>query len=743
MAPSPKAKKKKQTEKEKEVELKIPDDEYIVQQTPIQPEKTRPQPLRVYINIEDMKKLKLMTGDFIFVRNPHSDSRAFGIAWPSVAIHKSKIQIGKILIENAGLEPGSTARLEQCSIDRTTDLDLVRIKLNGKLPTDKSFPLYFKEVLIELEYTVNGQLFEISYSGNVFKANLFIDDGVIGRITRNTKINFIPEKKVELGNVGYKSIGGLKESIDAIRDMVQVPLRNPENFTKYGFAPPKGLLLYGPPGTGKTLIARAVAAETGAHVIIINGPEIVSKYYGETEAKLKDIFEEAAVNAPSIIFIDEIDSICPKRDDSQSELEKRIVTCMLTLMDGADDLNLQDRPRVFIIAATNRPDSLDPALRRPGRFDREFEIGIPNADARYEILRTICSKVHHNLTDEEFHQISLVAHGYVGADLAAVVREAGLKAIQRVEKNHLEEDISGDKELIIQYPDMIDGLANVRPSVVREIMLEVPKVYWHEIGGQDSIKSKLKEAVEWPLKHPEKFLKFNIKPPKGLLLYGPPGCSKTLMAKALATEAGLNFMAVKGPELFSKWVGESEKAVQQIFKKARAASPSIIFFDEIDALAVRRAGSESSVADRVLSQLLSEMDGIEPLVNVTIVAATNRPDILDSALLRPGRIDSILYVSPPDLPSRKTIFELQLKKIPASDDVDPFELALMTKGFSGAETVAVCQSAALLAMEESLDAVAVDRKHFVNAIRQTTKRITPEMLQFYDNFRLRSGLRSI
>ncbi|KAJ3268675.1 spermatogenesis associated protein 5 [Terramyces sp. JEL0728] len=704
------AKKKKQPEREEKV--KIPDDEFIVQQTPVQPEKTRPQPLRVYINIADMKRLDLATGDFIFVAN--SDNKAFGIAWPSIAIQKSHLQMARTLVENAKLEPGNAAKIEIMDIQNPTDLESIKIQLNGPVPVDKSFALYAKELMVELEYTVDGQLYEISYGGMVYKSKLTINSGIIGRITRNTNVNFIKEKRVELGDVSYKSIGGLKESIDAIRKMVEIPLKNPETFTQYGFAPPKGLLLHGPPGTGKTLIARAVAAETGVHVIIINGPEIVSKYYGETEAK------------------------------SQSELEKRIVTCLLTLLDGAESAELENRPRIFVIGATNRPNYLDPALRRPGRFDREFEIGIPNADARYEILKTICAKIHHNLSDKEFLHISSVAHGYVGADLAAVVREAGLKAIKRIQKKYAPgQDISNDEDLIIQFQDMLDGLANVRPSVIREIMLKVPKVYWHEIGGQENIKSRLKEAVEWPLKHPEKFIKFNIKPPKGLLLYGPPGCSKTLMAKALATEAGLNFMAVKGPELFSKWVGDSEKAVQQIFKKARAASPSIIFFDEIDALAVRRSGSESSVADRVLSQLLSEMDGIEPLVNVTIVAATNRPDILDSALLRPGRIDSILYVSPPDLSSRKTIFELQLKKIPAAPEVDPFELAQMTEGFSGAETVAVCQSAALLAMEESMEANEVQRKHFMAAINQTTKRITPEMLQFYDNFRLRSGLRSV
>eukprot|EP00842_Homolaphlyctis_polyrhiza_P004170 jgi/Hompol1/4754/HPOL_001239-RA len=636
---------------------------------------------------------------------------------------------------------------------------------------DETLKLLIVEVLLDLEFVMVNQLVKFDYKGKTrvckahhirprdpipseSKADTDLSSTVF-RITRSSQIiidswdNQKSHQQPESQKVSYSSIGGLSEQIATIRSLVEVPLLSPQTFTKYGLKPPRGILLYGPPGTGKyrsdTLIARAVAAETGAHVITVNGPEITSRFYGETENRLRSIFAEAVEKSPSIIFLDEIDALCPKRDESANELEKRIVATLLTLMDGADSTSLStsSQSRFVVIGATNRPNSIDEALRRPGRFDREIEIGIPNAKSRFEILETLLAHVPHSLTAQQMMQISGNAHGYVGADLAAVCREAGLKAIQRIEASAGRQITDNDlleSDLTLTFDDMKAGLAMVQPSAMREITLEVPKVLWTDIGGQADVKQKLKEAVEWPLKHPEAFLHFNISPPKGILLYGPPGCSKTLMAKALATEAGLNFLAVKGPELFSKWVGESEKAVQEIFRKARAASPSIIFFDEIDAIAVRRGGEDSSVADRVLSQLLSELDGIEPLVNVTVVAATNRPDILDSALLRPGRIDSILYVSPPDFDSRKEIFRIHTQvRMACASDVDPALLAELTDGFSGAETVAVCQEAAMLAMEEDLDAPFVAQRHFEQAIRGIVPRITPEMIQFYDSFRLRCG----
>ncbi|KAJ3393634.1 spermatogenesis associated protein 5 [Entophlyctis sp. JEL0112] len=536
--------------------------------------------------------------------------------------------------------------------------------------------------------------------------------------------------------LSYDSIGGLSEQIGVIRKMVEVPLHHPDRFSKYGVRPPRGILLYGPPGTGKTLIARAVASETGAHVIVINGPEIISKYYGETEEKLKSVFEEAEENSPSIIFIDEIDSLCPKRDANASDLEKRIVATLLTLMDGSKGGNEQPGG-VIVMAATNRPNQIDDALRRPGRFDRELEIGIPDPIARLQILHALFRKIPHSLSEENIGHVAAITHGYVGADLSAIVREAGLQTLKRlVAGNSHYEDSDA---VSISYDDVQAALTSVAPSVMREVALEVPDVRWSDIGGLEDIKMRIREAVEWPLKHPEAFQRFKIRPPKGILMYGPPGCSKTLMAKALATEAGLNFLAVKGPELFSKWVGDSEKAVRDIFKKARAASPS----DEIDAIAVRRGNDNGSVSDRVLSQLLSEMDGIEPLVNVTVIAATNRPDILDSALLRPGRMDRILYVAPPDYQSRLSIFKIRTSKMSCATDVDCPALAELTDGYSGAEVVSVCQEAAMFAMEENPDAEAVSQKHFIEAISRVTPRITADMIEFYNHFRHKSGLRSI
>ncbi|KAJ3210979.1 spermatogenesis associated protein 5 [Entophlyctis luteolus] len=518
--------------------------------------------------------------------------------------------------------------------------------------------------------------------------------------------------------LSYDSIGGLSEQIGVIRKMVEVPLHHPDRFSKYGVRPPRGILLYGPPGTGKTLIARAVASETGAHVIVINGPEIISKYYGETEEKLKSVFEEAEENSPSIIFIDEIDSLCPKRDANASDLEKRIVATLLTLMDGSKGGNEQPGG-VIVMAATNRPNQIDDALRRPGRFDRELEIGIPDPIARLQILHALFRKIPHSLSEENIGHVAAITHGYVGADLSAIVREAGLQTLKRLVAGNSHYEDSDD--VSISYDDVQAALTSVAPSVMREVALEVPDVRWSDIGGLEDIKMRIREAVEWPLKvqNPPTKRDFDLKVPR---------------YNALWRSDDLN-----SSQLFSKWVGDSEKAVRDIFKKARAASPS----DEIDAIAVRRGNDNGSVSDRVLSQLLSEMDGIEPLVNVTVIAATNRPDILDSALLRPGRMDRILYVAPPDYQSRLSIFKIRTSKMSCATDVDCPALAELTDGYSGAEVVSVCQEAAMFAMEEKPDAEAVFQKHFIEAISRVTPRITADMIEFYNHFRHKSGLRSI
>lgn len=621
----------------------------------------------------------------------------------------------------------------------------IRVKLLSKFMSQmtQDFIKYISQLLLQQRFIIHGQIIDLEYYSSKLRIEI-VDilaklKASIYKVTQKTKIQFIDlpsvNKEQRTNGIGYGNIGGLEHQIKVVREMIETPLNNPELFTKYGLKPPRGLLLFGPPGTGKTLIARAAAQEAGSHSIIVNGPEIISKFYGETEQKLRDIFEEAVAHAPTIIFIDEIDSLCSKRNEAPSELEKRIVTTLLTLMDGA---NIEHN-RVVVIGATNRPNVLDEALRRPGRFDREVEIGIPNSEARYSIFKTILMKIPHSLTDKEIEEIAQKSHGYVGADIAALCREAGLKCIKR-------SSIMTQVSLKVNLQDIKEAMSEIRPSAMREIMLEVPKVYWSDIGGQANIKQRLKESVEWPLQHPEAFKRLGIRPPKGVLLYGPPGCSKTLMAKALATEAGSNFIAVKGPELLSKWVGESEKAVREVFRKARAASPSIVFFDEIDALTVKRGSSGdggTSVADRVLSQLLNELDGVESLVNVTVVAATNRPDIIDNALLRPGRIDRILYVGPPDYASRIEIFKIQLSKMACGEDVDLEEIASKSDGCSGAEAVAICQEAALIAMEEDVYIDSVNMRHFRKALNTFTRRITPEMLKFYADYQEKSGLQSI
>lgn len=550
---------------------------------------------------------------------------------------------------------------------------------------------------------------------------------------------------------GLALVGGLKAEIETIRQIIEQPLVNPDMFRKFGLPPPKGLLMFGPPGTGKTLIARALAAELNAKIFFINGPEVVSKYIGESEANLRKIFQDAARAGPSLIFIDEIDAICPKRDGRVGDMEKRMVATLLTLMDG-----LERSAQVVVLAATNRPNALDPAIRRPGRFDREVEISIPNAKDRLDILRVTLARLPHSVSDEQLQELSGSAHGYVGADLSALCKEAALLALQRsfalrrseqqlpttggdrdVQANHPLHPATQLPSFSVELSDLKHAMQGIRPSALREIAIDVPCVLWSDIGGQHMIKQQLKEAVEWPLKHPEAFVRMGIRPPKGVLLYGPPGCSKTLTAKALATESSMNFIAIKGPELFSKWVGESEKAVQAIFRKARAAAPTVVFFDEIDAIASQRGGDGGSqVADRVLSQLLTELDGIEPLKQVLVVAATNRPDLIDSALMRPGRIDRVLFVGPPDLQARREILAIHCKRMPLDEDVDLQELSIATAQFSGAELYSLCREAAMAAIDESKSAECVSIRHFLTALKLIQPQIDSDMLAFFENFRL-------
>ena len=510
-------------------------------------------------------------------------------------------------------------------------------------------------------------------------------------------------KGEDTSSISYEDIGGIKNEVSRLREMIELPLRHPELFKRLGVEAPKGVLLHGPPGTGKTLLAKAVAHETNANFYTIGGPEIMSKFYGESEERLREIFKKAEENAPAIIFIDEIDSIAPKREEVSGEVERRVVAQLLSLMDG-----MSSRGKVVVIGATNRINAIDPALRRPGRFDREIEIGVPDKDGRLEILQ-IHTRGMPLEKDVDLGIIAGMSHGFVGADLQAVAKEAGIRALRKVlpEIDLTTENIPSEilKKIVVTMDDFLSVLKEIEPSALREVFVEIPDVKWEDIGGVKDVKQELQEAVEWPLKYQGLFVHSDATPPKGILMYGPPGTGKTLMAKAAAHESEANFISIKGPELLSKWVGESEKGVREVFRKARQAAPCIVFFDEIDAIAPTRGshGSDSHVTERVISQLLTELDGLEVLSNVIIIAATNRPDIIDPALLRPGRFDRLLYVPPPDKEARIQILRIHTSKKPLAEDVKLDTLANQTEGYTGADIAALASAAVMLALREHIE----------------------------------------
>src|SRR5690349_8677704 len=529
-------------------------------------------------------------------------------------------------------------------------------------------------------------------------------------INDSTKITVSEEnvKAVQISKEGgvpsitYEDIGGFRDEVARVREMIELPLRHPELFKRLGVEAPKGVLLHGPPGTGKTLLAKAVANETNANFYTIGGPEIMSKYHGESEERLRNVFQQAEKNAPSIIFIDEIDSIAPKRDEVSGEVERRIVAQLLSLMDG-----MSSRGKVVVIGATNRINAIDPALRRPGRFDREIELGVPDRNGRLEILQ-IHTRGMPLAKDVNLQKLADISHGFVGADLQSLSKEAAMRALRRIlpEIDLASESIPADtlKKIIVTMQDFTDVIKEMEPSAMREVFVEVPDVKWEDIGGLLSIKQELQEAVEWPLKYQGVFTYADATPPKGILLYGPPGTGKTLMAKAAANESEANFISIKGPELLSKWVGESEKGVREVFRKSRQAAPCIIFFDEMDAIAPIRGGNhgDSHVTERVISQFLTEMDGLEILTNVVVIGATNRPDIIDPALLRPGRFDRILYVAPPDRDSRLQILKIHTKNKPLSDDVNLQQLADLSEGYTGADISSMSSAAVMLALRKHI-----------------------------------------
>ncbi len=555
-------------------------------------------------------------------------------------------------------------------------------------------------------------------------------------ITAETEVEFNPEavditEEKGAPEVSYEDVGGLEDEIKKIREMVELPLKHPEIFERLGVEPPKGVLLHGPPGTGKTLLAKAVANETNSHFITINGPEIMSKFYGQSEENLRKKFEDAEKNAPAIIFIDEIDAIAIRREETHGEVERRVVAQLLGLMDG-----LKKRGKVVVIAATNVPSILDPALRRPGRFDREIEIGVPRVGGRLNILK-IHTRNMPLAKDVSLDEIARVTHGFVGADLSSLAKEAAMVVLRRLLpdlKYDKEEAIPNEvlEKLQITMNDFKEALKFVRPSAMREVLVEVPNVKWTTIGGLDEVKQELKEAVEWPLKHPDAFKRLGVSPPKGILLYGPPGTGKTMLAKAVANESEANFILVNGPSLLSKWVGESEKAVRKIFEKARQTAPTIIFFDEIDSLAPRRGlSSDSHVTERVVNQLLSEIDGLEALHDVVIIGATNRPDIIDPALLRPGRFDRIILVPPPDQKAREQIFKVHTKNMPLTKNVDIRELAAKTEGYVGADIESICREAAIMVLRKDIKGTEVNLDHFNTAMEKVRPSATKEIEKAY------------
>ncbi len=748
-----------------------------------------------------MAQLGLQSGDVIEIAGKNVVP---AIVWPGYPDDRGKrvIRIDGNIRGNAGVgidDRVKIRKVEAKSAEKITLAPTEPVRLMGGET--------YLQRLLEGRPVVKGQKIRVEIFGHVltFVITATKPSGVV-IVSRKTQVE-LKEKPAEgetrqVPSVTYEDVGGLKRELRLVREMIELPLKHPELFQKLGIEPPKGILLHGPPGTGKTLIAKAVANEVDAHFISISGPEIMSKYYGESEKRLREIFEEAEENAPSIIFIDEIDSIAPKREEVTGEVERRVVAQLLTLMDG-----LEARGQVIVIGATNRPDAVDPALRRPGRFDREIEIGVPDKEGRKEILQIhtrgmpiqppfsrgevirvlqefrkserfeekkivsvideieksnqdpeeilrrdseIYAEVKARLTDRMFEYIADLTNGFVGADLAALAKEAAMHALRsRMESGEIDieaEEIPAEvlENLKVTMDDFLEALKNIEPSAMREVLVEIPNVGWEDIGGLENAKQELMEAVEWPLKYPEAFREVGIKAPKGILLYGPPGTGKTLIAKAVANESKANFISVKGPELLSKWVGESEKHVREMFRKARQVAPCVIFFDEIDSLAPRRGGiGDSHVTERVVSQLLTELDGLEELKDVVVIAATNRPDMVDPALLRPGRIERHIYIPPPDREARIEIFRIHTRDMPLAEDVSIEELAEKTEGYSGADIEAICREAGMQAirefiereghgnLKESIKRIRVHKRHFERAMEKVKPSLTEEDIEKY------------
>ncbi|WP_457751717.1 CDC48 family AAA ATPase [Thermococcus sp.] len=760
----------------------------------------------VRIDRKAMREIGVQSGDIVEIIGTKNTA---AVAWPAYPEDEGLgiIRMDGTIRKNSGVGLGDEVVIRKADVKEARR---VIVAPTEPIRFGRDFVEWFHSRLVGRP-VVRGDYIKIGILGQelTFVVTATSPAGIV-QITEFTEFE-VSEKPVKevskaaaLG-VTYEDIGGLKDVIQKVREMIELPLKHPEIFEKLGIEPPKGVLLYGPPGTGKTLLAKAVANEANAHFIAINGPEIMSKYYGESEERLREVFKEAEENAPAIIFIDEIDAIAPKREETHGEVEKRVVSQLLTLMDG-----LKSRGKVIVIGATNRPDAIDPALRRPGRFDRELEVGVPDKQGRKEILQIhtrgmpiepefrrgrvieileelerndayresaeralmkvkdakseeipeilkgvderLYEEVKARLIDALLEELAEVTHGFVGADLAALAREAAMAALRRLinegkidfDAEHIPKEVL--EELRVTRKDFYEALKMVEPSALREVLLEVPNVHWEDIGGLEDVKQELREAVEWPLKYPEAFMGLGITPPKGILLYGPPGTGKTLLAKAVANESEANFIAIKGPEVLSKWVGESEKNIREIFRKARQAAPTVVFIDEIDAIAPRRGTDVNRVTDRLINQLLTEMDGIQENSGVVVIAATNRPDIIDPALLRPGRFDRLILVPAPDEKARLEIFKVHTRKVPLAEDVSLEELAKRTEGYTGADIEAVVREAAMLAMRRALEEgiirpgmkadeirgkVKVMMKDFEEALEKIGPSVGEETMRYY------------
>jgi transitional endoplasmic reticulum ATPase len=682
---------------------------------------------RARIGPEAMDFLKVSPGDIIEVMGSRSSC---AVVWPVDEDEKFPdiIRVDGQTRKNVGASLNDIVKIRKVASKIAKTISLTPV--NDSVTVDKEFTDFVKNRLKGLPITYGDEI-SVMILGNSmdFKITKATPKGAV-KIDRTTILKISTETAVDRKvRVTYEEVGGLRQEVKAMRDIVELPLRHPELFTRLGIEPHSGILLYGPPGCGKTLLAKVLASESEANMFLINGPEIMNKYYGETEAKIREIFKEAKDNSPSIIFIDEIDAIAPKREEAYGDVEKRVVAQLLALMDG-----LTDRGNVIVLGATNRPEGVDPALRRPGRFDREFEISVPNEDGRLEIL-LIHTRGMPVSDDVVLKDLASELHGYTGADIKSLCREAAMKSIRRylpeidLETEKIPSDVL--QSMQIKLMDFYDAMHEVVPTAMREFYVERPKVWWKDVGGLDKIKKSLTENLIVAMKEPNKFTKMGVRPPRGALIYGPPGCGKTLLGRAVATETGANMILVRGPEILSKWIGESEKAVREIFRKAKAAAPCVVIFDELDSIARYKSG-EGGTSENVLSQLLTEIEeGISS--RVVVIGITNRPDILDNSLLRTGRLDLVLYVEPPDEKGRLEIIKILTKKMPLVNDVKLQEIAIATQNYTGADLAALCREAAVQAMRNNSSKIS--SQDFAKGLKQVKPSITKEVDQWYNTIR--------